>query len=251
MNRIPVLIIEDDENDYLEIATRLLESGEDLDLQHCTRLNDALALLERQMEFDLVFVDLSLPGLVHNSIGYAYEIIRQKLPTAKIIVLTGNQDPRLAEQIKADGGEFFIKGETLCGDSKTLMMRLFAFLATQQIQAASQRKNIDAQRVEFASLRNQWHEQWRSLTAETHLLERRSMHSETALLALKTALKTALKQISVNGSNAKLALETVVQLKQQPLQARLTAWQLGALIIFAGMLWSGFAIAAYLLLPSR
>jgi CheY-like chemotaxis protein len=245
---IPILVIEDDDDDYLEIETRLIEAGEDLDLQRCTRLNDALALLERQMQFDLVLVDLSLPGLVNNAVDYAYDVIRKRLPNAKIIVLTGNQDPRLAKQIKDSGGEFLIKIETLCGDSKTLMVRLLKFLMAQQIQKQiqSQQKSTNALRVEFAQLR----EQWQSIKVEMHLLERRSLYIENDTAKIKDGLKNYRSQINSNGNNAKLALEAVVRLKQQQPQSTLAVWQIVALIAFAGVLWGCFAIAVYLIIRS-
>lgn len=243
----PILVIEDDDDDFFEIETRLIEAGEEIDVQRCTRLNDALALLERQMQFDLVFVDLTLPGLLSNTVGYAYEAIRERLPTAKIIVLTGSQDPRLAIQIKDSGGEFLIKSEALCGDSKILMVRFLKFLTIQEIRASSQQKSIMAFRSELAQSR----EQIQLVKAEIRLLERRSLYIETALAGFKDGLKAFKSQINSNASNAKLAIEAVVQLKQQKPQPTLSAWQLAGLITFAGVLWSFFAIAATLILKSR
>ncbi|MBM4143759.1 MAG: response regulator [Lentisphaerae bacterium] len=105
---IRVLMIEDDEEDFL-IASRLLASagpkGFLLERRDCLREGLSAIGLETQV----VLLDLSLP----DSRGWAtFERVREKAPHIPIILLTGLDDEQLgAKAVQGGAQDYLVKGQ--------------------------------------------------------------------------------------------------------------------------------------------
>ena len=248
MTKTSILIIEDDDNDYHEIESRLQESGEILDLERVTRLPDALTLLERQMTFDLLFVDLTLPGLSGHSISYAYDVLRERLPQGKIIVLTGHHDTRLADRINASGGEYLLKDEALTGESRLLVFRLLKFLISQRNQQAQQ--TLENLRVQFSKLvetQNRDRNDWRLTHDSVNFLNQRILRAEIQVANFIEQTKDLRRRANSAENHAAQALGQALKLKAQPQQP----WRsFVSGVCFALLLWLGAMAGAYFLLKS-
>lgn len=245
MNPILILIVEDDNDDFEEIQSRLLEAGEELEIQRTTRLNDALLLLERQMKFDLVFVDLSLPGSDSSSI-YAYEVVRDLLPETPIIVLTGSQDTSLAQFVRNRGGEYLSKESALYGDSRALLARFLMFLWGKRLKEnARQDEFTRSQLANLVQVIEKDRSDWRLLREEVRYLNQRTLRTETIATGTTTVIKDLRLQIQNNSHNVKLALEGAVRQRPFP---RPPLWQQVLLIALLGLIWAGSTIATYYVL---
>lgn len=83
----------------------------------------AISAIQEQGEFDVVLLDLGLPGT--NDID-ALTAIRQKLPSTPIVVLSGNEDARKVEQVFQHGAQGYI---TKSSNAKIILNALQLVLA--------------------------------------------------------------------------------------------------------------------------
>ena len=120
MQKIKILHIEDDLSDA--ILTRQLlnqSSGGAQDIVNVIRLSDALREL-KQNDYQVVLLDL---GLVDVSGLDNLRCIKEENPNIPIIVLTGNNNDKLAQQALTEGAqEFLFKGQS----SPDILKRIIA-----------------------------------------------------------------------------------------------------------------------------
>ncbi len=124
-----VLMIEDDPM-YAHVIQRYLAdpSAHGLVVKHADRLATGLGIL-KSCAVDLVLLDLSLP----DSDGYeTFETLRQAVPGAPIIVLTGFEDAEMAKRAVRHGAQDFLAKADL---SLSLLVRSIRY-ALERSKAA-------------------------------------------------------------------------------------------------------------------
>ena len=87
-----VLLIEDNEGDFLLVKDYLTEIFNSVEITHCCLVQEALVSL-RKNEYDVILKDLSLPD--SNGTTSILEIL-SLAKAAPVIVLTGRDDKQLA-----------------------------------------------------------------------------------------------------------------------------------------------------------
>ena len=102
-----VLLVEDNPFDA-HLVRRALEGGDDpIQLDWSTRLDEGLERM-RQQRFDALLLDL---GLSETWGLESLERVRERQPEVPVVVLTGDDDPRLAhETFRRGAQDFLIKG---------------------------------------------------------------------------------------------------------------------------------------------
>jgi DNA-binding response OmpR family regulator len=106
---IRVLLIEDDEGDFLLIKEHLSEEKRvAFRLERVDRLSTALELLGGS-QFDIVLLDLGLPD---SSGPETFDRFHEACQTTPVIILTGLDDEELAvKKMKSGAQDYIIKGE--------------------------------------------------------------------------------------------------------------------------------------------
>lgn len=106
-----VLMIEDNEDDYLLVSRTITRLGSTADC--CNTLEDGLTYLEKNPSVDLVLLDMSLPD------GQGLEVfdrVRERFPALPVIILSGNNADELAlEAVRHGAQDYLVKG-TINGD---------------------------------------------------------------------------------------------------------------------------------------
>jgi len=104
-NSIKLLLVEDNKGDARLIMEMLKESGTDeFDINFCETLNDSLSLIDK-LNFDIILLDLSLPD------GFGIDSFRKVYthnPGIPIILLTGNDDQKLALKAVRNGAQDYL-----------------------------------------------------------------------------------------------------------------------------------------------
>lgn len=104
MEKVKLLLIDDEEELIFTLAERLMLRGFEADA--VTNPADAIKLIEKKV-YDLAIIDIKLPGI--NGIELM-KIIREIIPNIKIILLTGHGTPEEGKKAKLDGAsEYLIK----------------------------------------------------------------------------------------------------------------------------------------------
>lgn len=109
--RFRILLVEDNPGDAFLVRTLLEETGEPFDIEHCSDLTSAMAILNGdgpECVFDVVLLDLTLP----DSSGVdTISRVRGCLNTAPVVVLTGHKDEELAFEALQHGAEDYLTKE--------------------------------------------------------------------------------------------------------------------------------------------
>ena len=106
VDRITVLLVEDDEGDAVLVEALLDEVGADIDLRRARTLREAVPLVPK---VDCVLLDLGLPDT--TGLDGLTRLLAEPAPAA-IIVLTGLTDERQGERAVAAGAEdYLVKGQ--------------------------------------------------------------------------------------------------------------------------------------------
>jgi DNA-binding NarL/FixJ family response regulator len=105
---LDVVIVEDDEL-YLTVVRRaLLESSLAFRIEHVASLAQTRATLAAR-SVDLVVLDLSLPD---GTGAHSFEVVREAVPGAAIVIFTGRDDVALArELIHRGAADYQVKGD--------------------------------------------------------------------------------------------------------------------------------------------
>ena len=108
MNELNILLVEDNEGDYLLVDAYLNEVFSKVKIEHCWRLSEAKTLLANKT-FDVVLFDLTLPDT--NGLESVKEII-ELANNVPVIVLTGYADKSFAMDTMHIGvQDYLIKDE--------------------------------------------------------------------------------------------------------------------------------------------
>jgi PAS domain S-box-containing protein len=115
-----VLLIEDNEGDFLLVKDYLTEIFNSVEITHCCLLQEALVSL-RKNEYDVILKDLSLPD--SNGMISILEIL-SLAKAAPVIVLTGRDDKQLAiETLKLGVEDYLVKDEV----SATILQKSISY----------------------------------------------------------------------------------------------------------------------------
>jgi CheY-like chemotaxis protein len=113
LNKIKVLIIDDDEVDRMMIVRGLKLTGLNIDICNATDFETGTALVTKT-EFDFIFLDYNLPG---NS-GFEFlESYKAKGGKARVIVVTSFGDEQLAAQALEKGANNYIPKNLISTES--------------------------------------------------------------------------------------------------------------------------------------
>lgn len=139
-SRIRILLVEDDELFRLGLSTRL---SQETDFQVVAEVGDgeAAITLVRDRDFDLILLDIGLPGLGGIEVCRA---VVQARPAMPVLALTSHQSPELITNLIETGARgYCVKGTS----SETLVLAMRAIvaggtwwdtIASQHIQSAFQ-----------------------------------------------------------------------------------------------------------------
>lgn len=105
---VKILYIEDNEDDYLILRGILAKVPDGAyALLNADSVQNALDYLSKE-KIDLVFLDLGLPGCSGKE---AYGKLAAQFPNIPVVIMSGNEDKKVAYELIALGAEdFFIKG---------------------------------------------------------------------------------------------------------------------------------------------
>lgn len=151
---IQILLVEDDELFRLGLSTRL-QQEEDLNIAAEAEDGESAIELANQKPFDIVVLDVGLPGIGGVE---ACRQIKQQQPNLPVLVLTSHsQKPLIARLVEAKAQGYCLKG--IAAESLILAIRSIAAgaswwdeIATQEIQAAFQeRANYETPLTEFSN----------------------------------------------------------------------------------------------------
>ncbi len=108
VKRFNVLLIEDNEGDFMLVEDYLTEIFDSVEIKHCWLLEEALVALKKN-EYDVVLLDLSLPD--SNGKSSILEIL-ELAKEAPVIVLTGRADKELAiDTLQLGVEDYLVKDE--------------------------------------------------------------------------------------------------------------------------------------------
>ena len=149
---IHTLLIEDNPNDVILLRRNLSTNQSDqFKLTVCENLKDGLLLIEQE-EFDVILLDLSLPG---SSGLETFTSVHTRTSTIPIIVLTGLADEEMAIlAVRLGAQDYLVKDH------------VDHYLLVRAIHYAIERKKTEARML-------QYQKQLRSLASELSLAEER------------------------------------------------------------------------------
>lgn len=145
MDRLKILLLEDDPGDAFLVRTYLSEawSGSPLDCRQAVRLSEALELL-RNDRFDLALCDLSLPDA--HGIDPVVRL-RQEAADVPIVVLTGRDDPEFSVRLIERGVQDYLAKSRLNANdlSRAIRYALERHKLWTQLQSAMRREQLRRQ----------------------------------------------------------------------------------------------------------
>lgn len=83
----------------------LSELGDNAEIVEASSYDEVLGILERRANFDLLLLDLSMPGMPSEE-GLAR--LRESAPTAPLVIVSGNDDPVTIRDLIGAGAAGFI-----------------------------------------------------------------------------------------------------------------------------------------------
>jgi signal transduction histidine kinase len=130
ISAISVLLVEDDQDDYIIMSRLLKEALPALRIEWCQTLNSGIEALNKH-KFDIIILDLTLP----DSNGWeTYSTMHTHAPDVAVILMTGVEDNDLAVRAVHEGAQdYLVKGSV----STDVMVRT--------IQYAIERKATEAE----------------------------------------------------------------------------------------------------------
>jgi len=133
-----ILLVEDNEDDADLIQAMLAETNfSESQVVVVERLREALKLIHKEGPFDVVLLDLSLP----DAIGLdTFQTLHAGVPDTPVVVLTGLDDERVANQAVREGAQDYLVKNTV--DSR-LLGRAIRY-AVERKQAESERRHLEA-----------------------------------------------------------------------------------------------------------
>ena len=121
---LKVLVADDDET-FSELITLILQRADRLDVGSVIQAQDGAAAVEmaRSERPELVIMDLMMPRLD----GFqATRLIKQELPTTRVIVVTSVADPDYESAAYAAGADAFVDKRTLLSSLANTLLQLIS-----------------------------------------------------------------------------------------------------------------------------
>lgn len=142
---LSILVIEDNEGDFILVEDFLIESYRKIDIKQCPDFDTAKKCLsERNVFYNVIFLDLNLPDL--SGIELVSEVIKISQNTP-IIVLTGYSELNLAKQsLELGVYDFLIKDEI----NSSLLQKSISFAQSRK----NFRKQLEGERENYKNLFN-------------------------------------------------------------------------------------------------
>ncbi len=201
---IHTLLIEDNPNDVILLRRNLSTNQSDqFKLTVCENLKDGLLLIEQE-EFDVILLDLSLPG---SSGLETFTSVHTRTSTIPIIVLTGLADEEMAIlAVRLGAQDYLVKDH------------VDHYLLVRAIHYAIERKKTEARML-------QYQKQLRSLASELSLAEERErrriateLHDHIGQNLAISKIKLGLIRESASTPKIAGALEEIYKLIDQTIQ---------------------------------
>lgn len=105
MKRTLRILVVDDHGLFSDALAGVLRGLGDVDISKATSCEQALGVLEREAAFDLVLLDLGLPGLRGRA---AFDAVRQRSGDAAIVVVTGAEPTAEALDLLRAGARGYV-----------------------------------------------------------------------------------------------------------------------------------------------
>lgn len=118
---VKILLIEDDQDDALMLEETLagVDKAYDVKMQWVDSLEEGIDRINGG-DFDLIFLDLSLPGTTGID---TFLTLRDQYPTMPIVILTGFTHDSFADEARQQGAhDYLVKGD-IDGDTITRVIR--------------------------------------------------------------------------------------------------------------------------------
>lgn len=172
MSVLKILCVEDNKGDFVLLKDHLKQAGfrRTPEIQGAKTLQAAIDMLHTNGDtppFDVVFLDLSLPD---SSGVQTYLTLRQASPRVAVIILSGNNDRDLAEEMVHEGAQDYLQKENITPD---LLMRSAVYALSRQRYRVGLEKLAERLRKTTEELR----------TAQMHLAHVEKMDSISRLAA--------------------------------------------------------------------
>jgi signal transduction histidine kinase len=108
MNKLKMLLIEDNEFDRLSINRAFSRSGLPYSIEECERAEDAYDLLKKNTDiYNIVVIDYRLPGI--SGLDLLKDILGKKLPMP-VVILTGSGSEQVAvDALKIGAYDYIVK----------------------------------------------------------------------------------------------------------------------------------------------
>lgn len=119
------LLIADDHPLFRDALTMALRTGElaDSRIELASTLDETRALLHARKDYDLLLLDLRMPG----SEGYFGLVqIRKEFPDVPLVVISGSDDPSIVARTRALGALGFIAKSTSTADIQAAVAQVLA-----------------------------------------------------------------------------------------------------------------------------
>lgn len=145
LNNLSVLVIEDNEGDFVLIEDFLIEIYKNVEIQHCRDFTSAKHFLEQSHnKVTAIFLDLNLPDLSGNKL--ITEVLRLS-KDSPVIVLTGYAEIDLAQKSLEMGvDDFLIKDEI----NPSILQKSIEFSLSRK----NLRKQLEVERENYKNLLN-------------------------------------------------------------------------------------------------
>ncbi len=116
------VVIADDSSDFIEVATSCLSDVSGIEVVGCVPSGPKLLEMVKQVQADLAFVDLVMPGM--NGLAVAH-LLKSLEPRLKVVVMSLFDDPRLAAHVGTAGADGFIAKQYFVIELPLLLHNLF------------------------------------------------------------------------------------------------------------------------------
>lgn len=154
LNKIKILLVEDDEIDVRAFARVLKKSNIDFELESCIYADEALSLLDDKAHvFDCMFVDYQLPGMDGLSLLKEIKLRQYNKP---VLVMTSQGDEKIAvEMMKAGAFDYFPKSELSSSKIVNALNAIMRFNSItdekQRIERSLKQQNLFTEAITISS----------------------------------------------------------------------------------------------------
>jgi DNA-binding NarL/FixJ family response regulator len=130
MRRLKVLVADDHELMVVAVELALSEAGDDFEIVATTTRGTQVLPLAARTQPDLVVLDLRMPGMDGLT---CLELLRQRHPQIKTVVLSGVDDPKVIRAAFAHGAVAFILKQVDPRDLASALRQAYAGTVAQPV----------------------------------------------------------------------------------------------------------------------